>query len=188
MNYEENIQQLRTDIEQKLHRTLVSPADFTLLVDAMAKEKCGNISLSTVKRVWGYVSNGHALRNDTLSVFARFLGYDDWTDYCREAEMRQTIDSDFLSAEQIRSSELSENDRIEVRWRPDRRLILRYLGNDEFRVEASENGKLTVGDTFKASIFCKNHPLIVSDLTQTNGNANTYVAGRKNGLTSVRIL
>ena len=79
---------------KKIQKKLLTPSDFDLLAASIAKESHDRISLSTLKRVWGYVNNKHRLRNETLSILARFVGYNDWTDFCKAHS--GFVDSDIL--------------------------------------------------------------------------------------------
>ena len=55
MNKEELIGLLKTKVEEKMGRSLVTPTDFNRLSLQMQQEMGESISVSTVKRVWNYV-------------------------------------------------------------------------------------------------------------------------------------
>ena len=50
-----------------------------------------------------------------------------------------------------------------------------------------ERTKLNVGDTFSASLFALHQPCYVTALTQADGTEKNYVAGERNGLTSLKL-
>lgn len=187
MNRTVEIDCLRKAVECKLHRRLLAPGDFDMLIAKIAESSNDRISRSTLKRVWGYVSNKHHLRNETLSILARFVGYDDWTDFCEKHS--GFVDSDMLVGEKICTSDLEMGDMIEIGWNPDRICQLEYVGNDEFIVRRVEHAKLSVGDSFRAVSFCIGQPLVVSCLKRfSDGHEYSYVAGRRNGLTKLKKL
>lgn len=186
MNEKSDIENLREAVERKLKKKLLSPSDFDFLAAAIAKESRDRISQSTLKRVWGYVSNRHSLRNETLSILARFVGYGDWADFCEKHS--GNVDSDMFVGGKITTSDLRVGDRIEIGWNPDRSCLLEYKGNDSFLVMEAENTKLSVGDMFKAMVFCIGQPLVVSELKRiSDGQEYSYVAGRKSGLTKLEL-
>ena len=41
-----------------------------------------SVSTSTLKRLWGYVGDSHLPRLQTLDILARYLGHDDFKQFC----------------------------------------------------------------------------------------------------------
>ena len=78
--------------------------------------------------------------------------------------------------------ELNVGDKVKVSWRPDRRCTFRYLGDQQFEVEAAENSKLKVGNTFCCSLFILGEPLYLSQLVQGKNPPVDFVVGNKDGL------
>lgn len=79
---------LKAAIEAKMGKRLSTPADFTDLVAAIERETGEHVGITTVKRLWGYIGNDSRMREGTLSVFARFVGYADWTAFCVDVRER----------------------------------------------------------------------------------------------------
>ena len=77
---------------------------------------------------------------------------------------------------------------LTVSWKPNRRCTFRYLGNQQFIVEATENSKLKVGNTFSCSVFILGAPLYLTDLKQGDNAPVAFVAGKKDGLCEIKIL
>ena len=179
---------LKAAIEAKMGKRLSTPADFTDLVAAIERETGEHVGITTVKRLWGYIGNDSRMREGTLSVFARFVGYADWTAFCVDVRERGGTDSLFLTGRQVLASSLAVGDCVEIGWLPDRYCLVRHGGNGSFVVEKAVNCKLRVGDTFKAQLFCVGRPLYVADLVQADGRYASYVAGERNGLTLVRVM
>ena len=179
---------LKAAIEAKMGKRLSTPADFTDLVAAIERETGEHVGITTVKRLWGYIGNDSRMREGTLSVFARFVGYADWTAFCVDVREQGGTDSSFLTEKQVSASSLAVGDCVEFGWLPDRYCLVRHAGDGSFVVEKAVNCKLHVGDTFRAQLFCLGHPLYVADLVQTDGRHASYVAGERNGLTLVRVM
>lgn len=180
--------QLRLDIEQSVHRQMVTPYDFDFLTSAIWERCHANLSPSTLKRIWGYVHGVAMPRLSTLNILAQFLGYDSWKTYEQELKQCSGIESEVLFAEGIKSDDLEAGDKVKVEWLPNRKCVFRYQGNHHFVVIESENSKLQVGDTFTCSFFLLHQPLYLDKLQQSGGEPVSYVAGKQQGLTKVEKL
>ena len=90
---------LRKDIEQHIGRSLQTPSDFEYLIDRIWEEQHQVFSLSTIKRLWGYVSSSGQPRLSTLNTLSRFLGYDDWNAYLTALDQRTENESDIFKGE-----------------------------------------------------------------------------------------
>lgn len=179
---------LRKDIEQHIGRSLQSPSDFEYLIDRIWQKQHQVFSLSTIKRLWGYVSSNGQPRLSTLNTLSRFLGYDDWNAYLTALEQRTENESDIFKGEGICTADLSVNDLIRVSWLPNRQCTFRYLGNNRFEVMESIHAKLQIGDTFDAIAFIIGKPMYLDNLKRQDETTTSYIAGKKNGITSVRKL
>lgn len=174
------------DIEQHFGQQLQSPADFKLLLQQIWEKQHAVLSLSTIKRLWGYVASNGTPRLSTLNTLSQFLGYADWNAYLVALEQRGGNESAMFQGEGISSSVLQPNDRIEVCWQPNRKCVFCYLGNNQFVVEESKNAKLHIGDRFSAATFMVGNPMYLDNLLLSDGTCTSYVAGKTNGLISVK--
>lgn len=188
MKEEQYLIALKTSITAKMGRSMTQPSDFELLIDEIARQNDEKIGMSTVKRLFDYIDNDHAFTARTLSVLARFLGCNDWADFCFRTEMQAQSDSGFLYGKQIRSSQLKAGDIVEATWMPDRRCQFRYEGDNTYDVVLAENAKLQVGNTCQALLFAKGQPLYIANLQYGDGKSYTYVAGKTYGLTNVELV
>ena len=76
----------------------------------------------------------------TLDAIARYLGYAHWDELSR---IEDKGNSDFEAPEgEIRSADLKADACVEIAYLPERKVLLRYLGDMRYRVVASENSKL----------------------------------------------
>ncbi len=69
---------LRHEVEQRLGHAVRKPKDFAMLKEQIMSSSDDKISESTLKRIWGYVPSSSMPRPFTLSVLARFVGYESW--------------------------------------------------------------------------------------------------------------
>lgn len=173
------------DIEQHFGQQLQSPADFQLLLQQIWEKQHAVLSLSTIKRLWGYVASNGTPRLSTLNTMAQFLGFADWNAYLVALEQRGGIESALCTGEGIQTADLQAEDRIVVAWQPNRQCTFRYLGENQFVVEDSTNAKLQQGTTFSAARFMIGQPMYLDNILLADGTHTSYVAGKRNGLTSV---
>ena len=185
MNHSPEIKCLRSDLEQRMGQQLQSPADFQLLIQQIWEKNHAVLSLSTIKRLWGYVENNGAPRLSTLNTLAQFLGFTDWNAYLVALEQRGGTESAMFTGEGIHTVDLQAGDRIAVAWQPNRQCTFRYLGDNQFVVEDSENAKLQRGTIFSAARFMIGQPMYLDNILLADGSRTSYVAGKRNGLTSV---
>jgi hypothetical protein len=173
------------DLEQRIGQKLQSPADFQLLIQHIWEKQHAVLSLSTIKRLWGYVESNGAPRLSTLNTLAQFLDFADWHTYLVELEQRGGIESAMCMDEGIQTTDLQVGDLIAVAWQPNRQCIFRYLGDNQFIVEESKNAKLQQGTTFSAARFMIGQPMYLDNILLADGTRTSYVAGKHHGLTSV---
>lgn len=185
MNHSPEIKSLRSDLEQRVGQQLQSPADFQLLIQQIWEKKHAVLSLSTIKRLWGYVESNGEPRLSTLNTLAKFLDFADWNAYLVALEQRGGTESAMFTGEGIHTADLQAGDRIAVAWQPNRQCTFRYLGDNQFVVEDSENAKLQRGTIFSAARFMIGQPMYLDNILLADGSRTSYVAGKRNGLTSV---
>ena len=185
MNHSPEIKSLRSDLEQRVGQQLQSPADFQLLIQQIWEKNHAVLSLSTIKRLWGYVESNGAPRLSTLNTLAQFLGFTDWNAYLVALEQRGGTESAMFTGEGIQTADLQAGDRIAVAWQPNRQCTFRYLGDNQFVVEESKNAKLQRGTIFSAARFMIGQPMYLDNILLADGTRTSYVAGKRNGLTSV---
>jgi hypothetical protein len=188
MSHSPEIQCLCRDIEQHFGQQLQSPADFQLLLQQIWEKQHAVLSLSTIKRLWGYVASNGTPRLSTLNTMAQFLGFADWNAYLVALEQRGGIESALCTGEGIQTADLQAEDRIVVAWQPNRQCTFRYLGENQFVVEDSTNAKLQQGTTFSAARFMIGQPMYLDNILLADGTHISYVAGKRHGLTSVNLI
>ena len=72
---------LREMIERMVGRKMVVPRDFAWLSEKVEERTQQRVSASTLRRFWGYVSEGVSASKFTKNVLANFLGYADFEEF-----------------------------------------------------------------------------------------------------------
>lgn len=83
---EQAIKQLRRAVERTLGRKMQTNKDFDCLADSIYEKTHAKISTTTLKRLWGYLSEGVTPRRYTLDQLAHFVGYDDFDTFSASLE------------------------------------------------------------------------------------------------------
>jgi hypothetical protein len=187
MDDKDNIELMRRMLlermEKRAGRSVRTPRDFDFLSMRIFDATGMQISVSTLKRLWGYVGHGDAMpRLATLNILSRFVGYMDWDTFCKQSSAGGEIESDFVLNSHISVSSMNVGCLIELMWHPDRMLKVRFEGHDLFAVVESVNSKLPVGDTFHIGQIVEGEPLYLRCLVHEGGAPTDYVCGRVSGV------
>jgi len=181
----QHITLLRQVVEESANHRIETSNDFLFLSGEIRGRLNENLSVSTLKRLWGYVDGYASVRPSTPDILARFVGFPDWetfvSDYC---EVESVQSSHRVVSESLFAKDLNVGDKVEIRWNPNRRLLLNYLGDNMFTITESENAKLKVGDQLLCQRFILNQPLFV-DVLDNEGQTAVFVMGNKGGLTKI---
>lgn len=178
---------LRKEVENEMGFSLKAPTNFDALITRVQKKTGESLSLSTIKRLWGYVDSTNSPRLSTLSILSRYLGYRDFDDFCLKKSVYTSEDSAFISLTNDQVKDLQKGDELMLEWKPDRFCRIRYETKDKFKVINAVNCKLQKGDTFLASFVAVGHPLFATDLVRDGKRISNYVAGKSSGILSISI-
>ena len=177
---------LRHDVIESFGMELDTPKKFEILSEEISNRTKRLLSISTLKRIFGYIEGYEGVRGDSLDILSQFLGYPDWrtfeADRCVDEKDRS---SHFIITDALLAENIEPGDTVEIRWNPNRRLLLSSLGNGDFEVVEAENSKITVGDTFRCERFVIGEALYVSNLVHLGNAPAFFVAGKQGGLTQV---
>ena len=174
-------------VEKKFGRPLVSTNDFRLL-SALLEYECKEVvSVSTLKRLWGYVSQQTTPREATLDVLSRFVGSRNFKDFRKSMLGEYTESSAYFDTTYISASDVPDGGILSLGWAPDRLVRLRKTGGHNWQVVTSCNSKLKEGDVFEASSFFKGLPLFVPAVYRDGQKLPSYIAGKKDGLNKVSL-
>lgn len=81
---EQALAKLRELIEGVIERKMKTPKDFEHLSECIFEQFHEKISPTTLKRLWGYLSESTTPRKSTLDILSKFVGYDNWKDFCKK--------------------------------------------------------------------------------------------------------
>ena len=178
---QESLNALKKQVEEKMGCTMRLPRDFNMLAKAVTDATSEHIATNTLKRLWGYIDGYNTSRRFTLNVLARYVGYRDWDDFCRN--LSNTAASQIFDSHYIDSDTLWHGARLTLRWHPGRVVTLEYRGDNEYVVVASLRAKLAVGDTFKCQGFIPGQPLVINGLIhQGIDHPINYIYGKPGGI------
>lgn len=176
-------------IESKIGFKPATHEDFVKIREIIFDETKENISSTTLERVWGYSTRGYNnISLHTLNLLALFIGKATWDEFCAYLQKEGKIESGLFDKESISSDQLAVGQCILIGWQPNRKCLIKYLGNNRFVAEETSNSKLQSGDTFSCLQFQLGRPAYLEDLTSAEGNfiGKSYGIGLKNGLTSLQ--
>lgn len=179
---------LKREVAGQYGQVLRTTNDFDRLRDDIIATTSQSISLSTLKRLWGYVEGWQVPRRGTLDVLARYLGYSSFEAFVDTHNVNSRVESDFPEAITMYAHEIPTGTDIELLWLPDRVVRLRHKGNGVFIVTANSGSKLRKGWLLSAQCFVSGQPLYatVTD-PATPDSPRPYLAGKTNGI-SFRII
>lgn len=169
-------------------RGIHTTTDFEALSVVIEHSINERISASTLKRMWGYVTNRSAPRLATLDILSRYVGKPDFRQFCETLKKSGLTESGLFSSVRISASDLAPGAVIRLGWNPDRLILLEYLGASRFRVRENLNSSLRAGDEFEASAFFLGYPLYIPAILRDGADLPAYIAGSINGLTTLELL
>lgn len=79
----QHIYRLRESIEVQVDRKMRTPKDFDYLSEQIFAKVHQTVSPTTLKRMWGYLSETATPRLSTLNILSQFVGYDNWDSFCQ---------------------------------------------------------------------------------------------------------
>lgn len=179
----EMIALLRERVELDSQRAMNSPRDFEWLSGKLGEMGEG-VSVTTLKRCWGYVEADVTPRLHTLDVLARFVGYGNYAHFVQSHGDGDAGDSSRpVLGEWLRPGvDLKVNDRVRLTWQPGRVCVIRYLGNEQFVVESSERTRLQPGNTFYCGVIIEGEPMFARDLVMDGRSPVGYECGKRGGV------
>ncbi|MGD9494213.1 MAG: hypothetical protein AB7V36_12765 [Bacteroidales bacterium] len=177
---------IKKEIENKFGKEIRYPADCEALSAHISDQTGQSISITTLKRMFGFVNGAHEPRLYTLDILAQYVGYPNWDLYYEK--FIHIENSEFINTEQIEIDTLKPDTVIEITYDPNRIIRLVYQGNFLFNVEHSTNSKLVRGDQLKILSIVKHYPLIIASVLRDDRNIGRFIAGKTSGITGICII
>jgi hypothetical protein len=177
---------IKKRIEDKFGRPIRYSKDCEILAAIITEETKRSISGSTLKRVFGLVEGTKEPRLYTLDVLAMFLGHQTWEALINDFNSDQYSGFDII--QEINASELTEGEKLKIRYAPERELVLECLAPSKFRIKQSQNSKLQENDIVYLKSITRSYPLFFSDVLRKDISHGPYVAGKLSGITHIEKL
>lgn len=168
-------------VEKTINLKMRTPKDFDYLREQIYQKLSVLISQTTLKRIWGYITEDSTPRDSSLTVLAQFAGFPDYETFCAEITDDDPPSAPILGM-RLPVEELSVGDRIILRWDPLRVCVIEFLGQSAFRVISSEKTRLQPDDTFSCSTIIEGEPMYLDNLVQGDHLPVGYVCGKKGGI------
>lgn len=182
------IEELKLQVEQAYGKLLATTTDYEEFSFFLEKKTGSKVSGSTLKRLYGYVSDNHKPRMVTLDILSQYIGHRNYMKFKQWLKTSTKYNSSFFKASQLISSDLEKGTEVTIGWSPNRILRLLYLGESTYEILASENSKLQVGDHFVTGCFIKEQPLYLPYIERNGERTASFVAGRNGGLTLINVI
>lgn len=172
-------------IERAVDYNVCTTRGFERLSQMIQHRTRENISVSTLKRIWGYVKGYDDIRMSTLDVLSKFIGYKDYTHFAHDIKSEaDVIASNFFFGECIYVDEIYTGKRFRLTWVPDRLCDIRYEGEFRFVVTDSAKTRLVAGTTFCCYVIEIGQPLYISKVVFPSDPQHeyNYIAGANGGV------
>ncbi|MDE6017922.1 MAG: hypothetical protein K2G85_03810 [Muribaculaceae bacterium] len=180
----EHLARLRKEVEDRLSFPLNGPDDFSRLSDLLKEEGCGTVSATTLKRIWGYISDiGANYRPNayTVTALCNLVGFKNIEEFCASESY---IQSRGYTGKYVESQTLPLGTEIELRWQPNRFCVLRHEKPSLFKVIRVENSTtLREGDIVECGCFTQHAPVYFPRVFRDGANPTTAMAGSASGIT-----
>lgn len=165
-----------------------TPTGFNDLIRQIKQITGDSLSLSSIKRIWGYIPYDGEFSQTTLNILARYNGMKDWESFKKSIEQNTGNDdqSGFHDNTIIDTGKYKPGDMIELGWNDGKQCDLECVGQMRFRVLRSENIKLKTSDIVTLHTLCIGQPVYISDIIRGDIQYTAYVGAKKGGLLSIR--
>lgn len=173
-------------IEEKFGTPVKYPKDCDSLSNSIQLHCNKLISVTTLKRLLGFVKQVEQPHKHTLDIIANYIGYKSWEEALRFTT--EENNSSFFQVKGLETKNMKKGNKIEFTYEPKRKVVLLYLGNNRFEVIKSENSKLQKCDSILFNYIALHHPLIVSEVIRNGISLGKFTAGKMNGITNIIIL
>lgn len=157
---QEDIKRLIDHVEKVMGKSMQAPRDFMMLYEQLKDFTGDSISISTLKRIWGYTHTDTSFSLHSLDLLSRMVGYNNWDSFLKDESDIPT--SQVFDNKKLKSFSLEPDEKMKLTWQPNRVVLVEYQGCNKFKVLESQNSKLQTGDVFHCEQFMESKPLIMT--------------------------
>jgi len=179
------VEALIRQVRERYGKSLSSNDSYELLSDDIQATTGEHINPDTLRRLTGSRKDGYAnCRRSTLDILARYAGQADWETYSTGYLSSQGIESDVRHRGRVvRAADCVAGQRVTLKWLPDRRCVLEYIGDMRWEVvEVANSHALQAGDTFACGMICEDETLLGDDLKRDGVSLGALRLGLDNGV------
>lgn len=173
-------------LSEKAGRDVTTPSGADFLRNDIHTATGEPISINTIKRLVGILDYKGNHRLQLLNIIAKYLGYTSWS--VLDEVLNQGI-SDFTTHNPFLELEsLPKDQKIEIQWEPDRRLVIRHIEDRLYEVTDCRNAKLQAGDILTLYQIGVGFPFYAKDVKRDGRSLSNYTAANITGISKIKIL
>ncbi len=166
-----------------------TPSDFFILCEMIKEKTNSQISISSLKRIWGYVNYKGYPYATTLDILSKFNNYRDWERFLKELEnLPDENASEYIKEKLVNPESLVPGDRIAISWSSNKGCLIEFIEENRFRILESENIKLKPEDTFRLHSICIGLPFYATDIKRGELTLAGYIGAKAEGVQSIKVI
>ena len=175
-------------IQARFGREIKYSQDCEALSEGIYQATGQRLGVTTLKRMFGFTSADVVPRGSTMDIVARYVGCEGGF-----SELAASVgpDSDISMFEHVGSLDLAAlpvGTHLQVTYRPNRRIVMSYLGQSQFKINESHGSKLMKNDIITVSNLTIGFDLLVTKVLRQGVEMGSYRAAKGGGLTSVELI
>ena len=182
---------IRVAVEKNFGEPVRTPGHFEMLAADIFKHTGRTIGISTLKRLWGYITDQTVTSFTTLSLLARYVGFIDWEAFDRALDNPVNLgdkDSDFTQGQIFNARRAPVGTTIVAQWDVAKSITVRKSSDPaRFEVISSHNVKLQPGDSVTIETLAIGRPIQAVDCRRGSAMMGNYTGARHSGLKSIDI-
>ena len=175
-------------LKEKVGLEMGKSSDFETLSQSITDSTKENLSVNTLKRIFGFKTEKVVPRLSTMDIIAQYLGYSDHETMIKDLGEDADI-SLFTPIDCLEVQELEKGTQIRVAYDPNRVFFLTYLGDFRFIVNEVEGSKnIRKGDLLTITQLAVGHRFVVAHVIRNGEDLGAYESAKFKGLKSVEII
>ena len=175
-------------LKDKVGLDMVRSVDFDVLSQSISDSTNENLSVNTLKRLFGFKTDKVVPRLSTMDIIAQYLGYSDYESLIKELGEDADI-SLFTPIDCLEVQELEKGTQIRISYEPNRVFFMTYLGESQFIVNDVEGSKsIHKGDLLTITQLAVAHRFVVAHVVRDGKDLGAYESAKFKGLKSVEII
>lgn len=167
------------------------PTEFDGLSLSIFRSVRRTISQSTLKRLWGYITDQSGTSVSTLNTLSKYVGYRDWEDFCLHAEPFGSggrEKSGFSMGQILACDNLSIGAVVRADWSDGKSCSVRKVSNPRrFVVIDSKNIKLKVNDLVTIDSIAISRPFVALECIRGDQSIGNYIGAKQSGIKAFSI-